>query len=373
MRGILALFWFFTGGLGQGEVPVDLSSPFFKAVIYQKKIGGYGAGPEERKEVAQGEKKDGLYEFRKTDGTLFLVSESEVLGVLPVFPSLETPCEKGEVEAAIRLLEKAKGVLPGQPEVAEPVLEKWKSLALVFGEIEKEWQIPSGSLHPSAHHLFLGWALGLPAGFLLSLAGGLFCLRKRTGLALVLILIGLGGGILFWASLQLPGQVQTPRDLSQEGDCRRIFWAISCAKKAGLVQERTLFRVPADDWLNFLFQKIRFSEKPTDLLVPMLTKPFFQKHAEGILVQQPIQVGPLMLPLTLEFSPLEGKNSPEQLVVQKVSMGRVPWPARFAERWIGSLFEGYWSFWNEIQDGGTVKWKVGPGVELEIEIAPQTT
>lgn len=368
----MILFCWVTASLAHATVPIDLQSPFLKTVIYQKKIGDYGAGPVEQKVVTQGVKKDGLYEFRKADGTLFLISESEVLGVLPVFPSLETPCEKRDVEAAIRFLEKARGILPSQPEVAEPVLDKWKSLGLVFGEIDKEWQVSPGSLDRGTQNLFLGWALGLPAGFLLSLAVGLFGLRKWTGFALVLILIGLGSGILFWASLQLPKLVQTPRNLSHEDDCRRIFWAISCAKNAGLIQERTLFRVPTDDWLNFLFQRIRFSEKPSGLFVPLLTKPFFQKHAEGILVQQPIQVGPLMLPLTLEFSPLEGKNSLEQLAVKKMWVGRVPWPSWLAERLAGSIFKGYWSLWNEIQDGGMVKWKIDPGVELEIEVTPRT-
>lgn len=373
MKWPIILFYWITASLAVATVPIDLQSPFLKTVIYQKNIGGYGAGPEERKEVVQGEKKNGLYEFRKADGTLLLISESEVLGVLPVFPSLETPCEKGDVEAAIRLLEKAKGIFPGQPEVAEPVLEKWKSLALAFGKIEKEWLVPSGALHPSAQNLFLGWALGLPVGVLLILVVGLFGLRKRTGFALVLILIGLGGGVLFWASLQLPAQAQPPQNLSHEDDCRRIFWAVSCAKKTGLVHERTLFRVPADDWLNFLFQRIRFSERSVNPFVPTLSKPFFQKQEGGILVQQPIQVGPLMLPLTLEYSPLEGKNSPEQLVVNKVWMGRVPWPSLFAEQWVGSLFQGYWSLWDEILDAETVKWKVGSGAELEIEITPPTT
>lgn len=373
MRWIVVFLCWVAPSVTQATAPIDLQSPFLKTVIYQKHIGGYGAGPIEQKEVARGIRKNDLYEFQKEDGTLFLVSESEVLGVLPVFPSLQTPCEKKDIEAAIDFLEKAKSSLPGQPEVSGPVLEKWKSLDLVFGEIDKVWQVPLSSLTQNLSILFLGWALGLP-GVLLLVAGiGLFLLRRRTGLALILILMGVGGGALFWASLQLPGQAQQRLNSSHEDDCRRIFWAVSCAKKAGLVGARTEFRIPIDAWLNFLFQRIQFPQLSSFGIQPILTKPFFQKSADGLLVHQSIQVGPILLPFAIELFAVAGKESPEQWKVKRIWMGRVPLPVKVAEKWVGRIFEAYRPFWNELNAGGTIQWKMESPEELEIQIIPEAT
>ena len=367
----MAFFCWIAASVTQAAVPIDLQSPFLKTVIYQKKIGGYGAGPIEQKEVARGIQKNDLYEFQKEDGTLFLVSESEVLGVLPVFPSLRTPCKKNDVEAAIGFLEKAKSSLPGQPGVSEPVLEKWKSLALVFGEIDKVWQVPLVALDPGLQILFLGWALVLPGALFLIAGIGLFLLRKRTGFALFMILIGMGGGVLFWASLQMPTQLPMPQDSSQEDDCHRIFWAISCAKKAGLVRERTEFRIPIDVWLNFIFQRVRFPDMSSVGIHPTVTKPFFQKSTDCLLVQQPIQVGPIFIPLAVELFALEGKESPEQWKVKKIWMGLVPLPVNVAETKVGRIFEVYRFLWNELKDGGSIHWKMGSQGEVEIQIASQ--
>lgn len=371
MKWLMILFYWITASLALATVPIDLQSPFLKTVIYQKKIGDYGAGPIEQKEVTQGVKKDGLYEFRKADGTLFLVSESEVLGVLPVFPTLQTPCEKGDVEAALRFLEKAERILPQQPEVAKPVLEKWKSLESVFGEIEKEWQVPADALDPSARNLFLGWVLGLPVVLLLSLVLGLLLISKRTGLALALVFIGLGIGILFWASLQAPTQVPTPLSLSHQEDCRRIFWAIAYAKKAGLAGVGAEVRLPIDTWLNFLFQRIRFSDVSSHGLRPAVSRPFFQKTADGVLVHQPLRVGPFVFPLTVEILPPKGQKNPEPWRVNKIRMGLVPWPTRLAETWVGKIFETYRFLWNEIHAGGVIEWKMGSQGEVEIRVLPR--
>lgn len=371
MKWMGALFCWAAASYVLAGVPTDLQSPFLKTVIYQKKIAGYGAGSVEQKEVTAGVKKDDLYEFRKADGTLFLVSESEVLGVLPVFPSLENPCEKRDVEAAISFLEKARQVLPEQPEVSATALEKWKSLALVFGEIESEWGIPSASLSPHLENLFLVWAFGLPGLSFLGIASGLILLRRKACLACVLILAGFGGGLLFWASLQPLSQVTARQNPSQEDLCRRVFWAVSCGKKAGLLQKLTEFRVPADEWLNFLFQRIRFPEPSAGPYKPALTQPFFQKQAGGVMVQQPVQVGPLQFPLAFAFSAPEGIDSPEQLVVKKMSVGWVPAPQKIAESWAGKIFQAYRFIWHEVQDKGAVKWKVAPDFQLEIQISPQ--
>ena len=373
MRWAVVIFYGITASVTQATIPIDLQSPFLKTVIYQKKIAGYGAGPIEQKEVAQGLKKDSLYEFRKADGTLFLVSESEVMGVLPVFPTVQTPCEKGDVEAAIRFLEQVRGNFPNQPEASEAVLEKWKSLALVFGEIEKEWQVSPRSLDQSVKNLFLGWTGGLLAVLFLGLALGLVLLRKRVVLALGLILVGLGGGSLLWASLQLPAHSQEPQEPSHGDDCSRILWAISCAKKAGLIEARTEFRVPIDAWMNFLFQRIRFPEVTSSGLQPALSKPFFRKTTDGVLIEQPVQVGPFVFPLAIELFELEGKESPDQGLIKKVWLGRVPWPVKLAETWVGRIFEGYRFLWNELSSGGSIKWKMGSHGELEIQVMPKAT
>lgn len=372
MRWSAAFFCCVAATAAHAVVPTDLQSPFLKTAIYQKKIGGYGVGPVEQKEVTQGIKKDGLFEFQKEDGTLFLVSESEILGVLPVFPSLQFPCEKEDVEAALRFLEKAKCILPQQIEVSEPVLEKWKSLALVLEEIDKEWRVSPDSLDQGVRNLFLVWALGMPMVLLLISVMGLFIWRKRKGFALILILIGLGGGILFWASWQRPTQTQTSQDLIHEEDYRRIFWALSCGKKAGLAGASTEFRVPIDSWLNFLFRRIRFPDTSYHGIQPALTKPLFQNTKDGVLVHQPVQVGPFLFPLAIEIS-LKGKISPESWVVKKIRMGRVPGPGQLAEPWVKRIFESYRFLWNEIDSGEAVEWNTSSPGEVKIQVVPRAT
>jgi hypothetical protein len=371
MRLWLLPAWWLAAGLALADVPLDLRSPFFKTVLYQKKIGGYEAGPVERKEVRSGEIKNRIFEFQKDDGTLFLISEAEVLAVLPVFPSSQTPCEKADVADALALLERSKASFPGQEEVAEATMEKWRGLLQALEESEKRWVVSSDQLPPQLRSFLLFWTLGWPGLVAVLLFACWWCFRRsRIGLAQGLLLLGLLGGGIFWLSLQPSAEAAALPGSNRSDLGKKILWTISCAQKKGLLQEKVDFRIPADEWMNFLFGRLRFQAGPASFFRPQLGSPFFRQTPGGLVVLQPVLVGPLVLPLRFELSPLDDQKSPDQMMIQKVQVGGVPLPQFLAQTWPSQCFEPYRFLWTELNQGGLVQWAVGPPRDLVIQIRP---
>ena len=369
----MALGWLCIAGLLRAEVPIDLDSPFLKQVIYQKRVGGYGASPVEKREVLRGKKGDGFYEFVKEDGSLFIVSDSEVLGVLPIFPSVLRPCEKKDVLRAIPFLELAQQKLPEEMEVSASSMGKWKELLNTFEENEREMVIqcdvtnnPSGKI---IYKCFVSLFV-VVSGFLFF--GIVFLFWRKTGFSLICILLGVMGGVLLWCFLQSPEIPETSLDDSQKTKCKEIFWVVSCAKKSGLVQSQVEFTVLVQDWFNYLVSRVRLQSASEGMTHSFLRKPFFQARPGGLQIHQPIQVGPFCLPWLFDAEVTFAAKDERigKICVTGASLGKIPIPESLAQKWLGSTFLPYEALWQQLSGQGTDEWEIESDGTLKIRVHP---
>lgn len=369
MRWAIALGGLLAAGLVRAEAPLDLDSPFLKSVIYQKKIAGYEAGAIEKKQVLAGQKKEEFYEFKKEDGSLFLVSNAELIGVLPLFPETEIPCEKPDVAKALAFLEKARATLPQQEEVSEASLQKWRSLLMTFEESDQKWVTEPGPLAPRVRIFSVSWAVGLSAAILMGLFLGVIqMLRGRRGRALLLLLLALSGGLLWGASLRLGPKPEEARGPAPPDSCKKIGRLMAGAKALPPAGETIRVQVSPDSWFNYIFQKVRFDEDGGGILHPRPRKPFFRPVPGGLMVDQALQVGPLLMPLVFWVEIPAGPGNPMNFQIRKAWIGVLPVPRGLIQPLLAPIFHSYQSLQDFLGHEGRGGWSLEPNGMLEFQV-----
>lgn len=107
------------------KVPViDYDSPFNKTAILSDSLG-----QTEAREILVVEKKEGLLELRKADGTLIVVPLGRVVAIVPKLPNPSLKYTRNQAAKAFALLQKARNQIMGREEVSSLVMSTWEKLA----------------------------------------------------------------------------------------------------------------------------------------------------------------------------------------------------------------------------------------------------
>lgn len=133
MRSIHVILSVLMAVMAKAEVPMDLDSPFSKTAAFSNTLG-----QQEVREVVAGEKKGGLVELRKADGTLIVVPEAKIVAVVPKLPNAGLKYTRAEASKAYLFLQKAQSQLLGMEEVSPAALKAWSNLAKQESNYETE-------------------------------------------------------------------------------------------------------------------------------------------------------------------------------------------------------------------------------------------
>ena len=133
MRSIHVILSVLMAVMAKAEVPMDLDSPFSKTAAFSNTLG-----QQEVREVVAGEKKGGLVELRKADGTLIVVPEAKIVAIVPKLPNTGLKYTQAEASKAYLFLQKAQSQLLGMEEVSPAALKAWSNLAKQESNYETE-------------------------------------------------------------------------------------------------------------------------------------------------------------------------------------------------------------------------------------------